>query len=80
MPTKCSTCTGTYTPQQAGNGQYFHACPPIANPAYQPDPTKPAFNLVQTIEQPNKRDENLVLDPTGKVIGIKAAGAGVTLF
>lgn len=79
MPTKCTTCSGTYSPTQADGSKYFHACPPIANPAYQPDPAKPAFNLTQTIEIPNKRDENLVLDTTGKVTGIKSVGKGVTI-
>jgi hypothetical protein len=80
MPTKCSTCNGTYTPLPASNEQYFHACPPIPDPLFQPDPAKAAFHPNETIERANKRDENLVLDATGKVTGIKAVGAGVTLF
>lgn len=81
MSTKCNSCGGTYAPVQADGSRYFHACAPIPNPAYQPDPTKGAVNLQQTIERPNKRDENFAgIDPATKLPIIVSAGAGVTLI
>ena len=79
MATKCKTCAGTYNPTQPDGSRYFHSCAPVANPAYQPDPAKVAFNPTETIEHANKRDENLVIDPaTKKVTGIVSEGTGVT--
>ena len=79
MPTKCNSCGGTYNTKQPDGSLYFHACAPLPNPAYQPDPAKGAVNPVQTIEHPNKRDENLTApDPATKQNGIVNAGTGVT--
>lgn len=79
MATKCNSCGGTYNAAPADGNRYFHACAPIPNPAYQPDPSKPLFNLQQTIEHPNKRDENIAgIDPATKQPIIVSAGTGVT--
>ena len=79
MATRCNSCGGTYTQNQADGSRYYHACGPIPNPAYQPDPTKGAVNLQQTIEHPNKRDENIAgTDPVTKQSIIVSAGTGVT--
>jgi hypothetical protein len=80
MPTKCNSCAGTYEPTPPDGSRYYHACPPIPNPAYQPDPAKGAANLQQTIEHPNKRDENISgMDPATKLPIIVSAGTGVTV-
>lgn len=74
---KCQVCGGIY-PDTTGPGKirYYHACPPILNPAYQPDPTKPLFNLVQFIERPGKIDENIAsYDPKTDTLTIVAPGA-----
>lgn len=79
MPSKCNSCGGTYSPIQADGLQYFHTCPPIPNPAYNPDPTKGATNFQLTIERPNKRDENVIgHNPETKQPIIVSAGAGFT--
>jgi hypothetical protein len=79
MATKCNTCGGTYTSVQPDGSHYFHACAPIDNPAYQPDPKKGAVNLQQTIERPNKRDENITgTDTVTSQPVMVSAGAGVT--
>jgi hypothetical protein len=76
---KCNTCGGTYQDTTKGGIAYFHACGPIPNPLYQPDPTKPLFNLQQFIERPNKRDENLLPNADPKLPAIMvSAGTGVT--
>jgi hypothetical protein len=75
MKRRCKACLGTYETRQ-GDARYFHACAPIANPAYQPDPLKPAFNLIETIERPNKRDENIITDPDGSNPREKTPGPG----
>jgi hypothetical protein len=79
MPTKCNSCGGTYETILADGSLYFHACGPIPNPAYQPDPKKGPVNRTETIERPNKRDENVTgIDPNTNQPIIKSAGAGVT--
>jgi ssDNA-binding Zn-finger/Zn-ribbon topoisomerase 1 len=79
MPEKCNSCGGTYSQVQADGSRYFHACPPIPNPGYQPDPTKGAVVLQQTIERPNKRDENVAgIDPVTKQPIMVSPGTGVT--
>lgn len=81
MTTRCNSCGGTYAPTQADGSRYFHACAPIANPAYQPDPQKGPVNLQQTIERPNKRDENIAgTDSATKLPVIISPGDGVTLI
>ena len=76
---KCNSCGGTYPDTTQGGVRYFHACGPIPNPLYQPDPTKPNFNLQQFIERPNKRDENLIVNPNADVPAtMVSGGTGVT--
>lgn len=80
MPNKCNSCGGTYNTAQADGSRYFHACSPIPNPAYQPDPTKGPVNLQPTIERPNKLDENIIgINPATKQPIIASPGTGVTV-
>jgi hypothetical protein len=80
MSTKCNSCGGIYDTAAADGSRYFHACPPIANPTYQPDPSKKGFDPQLTIEQPNKRDENFShIDPVTQLPVIKSDGLGVTV-
>lgn len=80
MPTQCKSCNATFDAIDARSGAaYFHACAPIANPAYQPDPLKGALNLQATIERPNKRDENVKLLPDGKTIVPISVGLGTQI-
>ena len=80
MASKCNTCGGTYQPTQPDGSLYFHACAPIPNPAYQVDPKKGQVILQDTIERPNKRDENIAhIDPQTKQPVLKSEGAGVTV-
>jgi hypothetical protein len=55
---QCSACGGVYVPQQPG-GTYYHACPPVRNPAYQPDMAAAGYDPRETIPRPGGRDENL---------------------
>jgi hypothetical protein len=55
---QCSACGGVYVPQQPG-GTYYHACPPVRNPDYQPDMAAAAYDPRETIARPGGRDENL---------------------
>jgi hypothetical protein len=81
MANKCNSCGGIYSPTSGDGSLYFHACPPMANPTYQPDPNKKAFDPRPTIEQPNKRDENLShIDPVTQLAVIKSDGLGVTVI
>ncbi len=73
---RCNSCQGTYRDTQADGTLYFHACPPTPNPLFQPDTAKPLPDPRESIERPNKRDENITVDAQGKAAGIKAAGAG----
>ncbi len=75
---RCNTCRGTYRDADATGAPYFHACPPIVNPAFQPDTAKPLPDPRETIERPNRRDENITVDAQGKAAGTKAAGTGQT--
>jgi len=76
---KCNSCGGTYPDKQHAGCDYFHACGPIPNPAYQPNPALPNFDLQQYIERPNKRDENLLPNPTPGLPPVMVnAGTGVT--
>jgi hypothetical protein len=73
-----------YQDQQADGTPYFHACPPLANPGYQPDPLLPRYDPRESIERPGRRNENLVAvhmrQPNGELIvarmDIIAEGAG----
>jgi ssDNA-binding Zn-finger/Zn-ribbon topoisomerase 1 len=77
MPNKCNSCGGTYSATQPDGSRYFHACAPIPNPAFQPDPTKGPVNLQATIELANKRNENITgIDLVTKQPIIVSAGAG----
>ena len=56
---QCNSCMGTYPETNPDSTQNFHACGPIPNPDFQPDPTQPGFDPRQQIERPDKRDENI---------------------
>jgi ssDNA-binding Zn-finger/Zn-ribbon topoisomerase 1 len=78
MANKCNSCGGIYNTTQPDGSRYFHACAPIPNPTYQPDPTKGTVVLQQTVERPNKRDENIAgIDPVTKQPIIISAGTGI---
>jgi hypothetical protein len=80
MPTKCNCCQGTFSPIEPDGSHYYHACGPLPNPAYQPDPTKGAVNLVQTIERPGKVDQNVTgYDPVTKQPILVSPGLGTAL-
>jgi hypothetical protein len=65
---------------QPDGSRYFHACPPIPNPAFNADPKKGPVDLRDTIERANKRDENIShIDANTKQPVIKSEGAGVTV-
>lgn len=55
---RCYACRGVYVPDQA-SGAYFHKCPPVANPDYQPDPARKGYDPRETIPRPFARDENV---------------------
>ncbi len=76
---RCNACQATYRDVAADGSLYFHACAPIPNPAFQPNAAKPLPDFRETVERPNKRDENLTrasLATSTPVI--VAAGAGRT--
>ncbi len=76
---RCNTCQGTYRDIAADGSLYFHACAPIVNPAFQPDSAKPLPDPRETIERPNKRDENITRASLAATTpAITAAGAGRT--
>lgn len=54
---RCNACGGVYVPQQE-HGTYYHACPPIPNPAFQPDPGAKGYDPRETIPLPGGRNEN----------------------
>lgn len=60
----CNSCGGTYPPVQADGLRYYHQCPPVQNPAHQPDPRKPLFDPRETIERAGARNENVRAEPT----------------
>lgn len=57
---KCNVCGGTYQDPLADGSAYFHVCPDVPNPAFQPDPTKPNFDPRPTAPRPDGRDENIL--------------------
>ncbi len=75
---RCNTCQGTYRSPQSDGAIYFHACPPTPNPLFQPDTAKPLPDARETLERPNKRDENFVPGTLATTPAIIAAGAGRT--
>lgn len=81
MSNKCNACGATYDTVQADGSRYFHACGPIPNPAFNTDPKKGPVDLRDTIEHPNKRDENIShTDPDTQLPVIKSDGLGVTVI
>lgn len=86
---KCRACKGTYRDASPAGQLYFHACAPVRNPRYQPDPEKARFDPRETIARENARDENLIEGPlrratTGRAYqrdkAIRAAGQGVDVM
>lgn len=76
---RCKTCGSTYSDYTIESDgsiyQYFHRCPPVKNPAYQPPELfdeatqkkipNPAYkpelhaNIQEYIDNPNERNENI---------------------
>jgi hypothetical protein len=86
---RCNTCQGEYEDRTQDGVRYFHACPPIVNPAFDPRPTivnpvtgvvvrNPAYSPRDTIERLVKRDENIVQLQRDGEVEIKAPGRGTT--
>jgi len=63
---KCLGCGGVYPPVQRDGYSYYHVCPPLRGPKGE-----------DAGPRPGHRDENLVHDSAGKLVGIVAEGAGV---
>ena len=64
---RCNACQGTYNDTLRDGTVYTHTCPPLP----------PDKKGVQS-EREDKRDENIVTLASGRVIGIRSEGAGVT--
>jgi hypothetical protein len=90
MKWRCNTCGGAYDDVQADGTLYFHTCPPIPiHKVKRPDGTVVTIEgnvspdqgeVVETTfrERPDKRDENVMLDPAVGQVRIKAEGKGRT--
>ena len=57
---QCLTCGGSYLTEDSKGFEYFHACPPVDNPAFQPDITRPNYDPDEDVDRPNARNENYV--------------------
>lgn len=71
---KCNACGAVYQDPQPDGSAYFHSCPEVVNPAFQPDATKPNFDPRPTAPRPDARDENIVPGVTfsdGKFVTIR---------
>lgn len=66
---QCNTCGGTYADTEPDGMLYFHACPPQSF-----DPTGKAIPFA------NPRNENILTDEKGTVLGIVSVGLGVTVL
>ncbi len=75
---KCNSCGGAYVTPQAGGVVYYHACPPHANPDFQPVLDKPGYDSRETLEHPDKRDENIRQDPVTFEVTVISEGKGRT--
>lgn len=62
---RCNACKATYSDTQRDGSLNFHACAPLP----------PDKHGVQR-ERPDKRDENILIDRRGRILGIISAGAG----
>jgi hypothetical protein len=63
---QCLACKGRYADTMPDGSFYAHACGP-----------RPVAKKQPAGERPDKRDENLAVNQSGRVVGIKSAGAGV---
>lgn len=54
---KCAACGGVFLDPQRDGSAYFHACPPIPNDAYQPDPAQDNYDPRETVLREGHRDE-----------------------
>lgn len=83
---QCKVCLGVYQSPQRDKTSYYHACAPIHNAAYDgqftidpqgvPVPNGPLNPTIpEMLERPAKRDENPVIQPSGKTAP-KSDGAG----
>ena len=74
---RCKSCRGTYALESADGTSYYHACPPFSEPEWDalPEPMKKIFPPGS--DRPNKRDENVALDSSGRSRGMKSEGDGV---
>lgn len=64
---QCKACGAEYFDQMPSGIAYAHACGPL--PADKKNPER---------ERPDKRDENMAVDKTRRVLGIRSEGKGVT--
>jgi hypothetical protein len=85
---ECIACGGVYAPDQNGY-LYAHVCPPVVNPAFQPDPRAAKYDPRETVERPGHRDENPVAhtrrandaaNDIAESVTIRAAGAGARVL
>lgn len=83
---QCKACGGTYRDPLPDGSRYFHACAPTHNAAYDAQftiddkgeripkgPLAPA--ILEMLERPGKRDENVEVKSDGKTAP-KTDGAG----
>ncbi len=64
---ECRACGGRYNDRQPDGTLYEHVCGPTT-----------ARKKTPAAERPNKRDENVDAHQSGRILGIKSAGDGVT--
>lgn len=56
---ECPACGGTYPRPEPPEQPYFHVCPPVPNPDFQPDPRAPEYDPRELIEREGHVNENL---------------------
>lgn len=75
---RCTVCEGEYIDPQPDSLRYFHSCAPVHNPAYDAQFIVDALGIrvpvgivdpaiLEMVEKPDKRDENVEVKPDGKV-------------
>jgi hypothetical protein len=78
---RCPTCRGEYQDPLPDGSRYFHACAPVANPAYNLDPNAGPVDPRPTLERPAKRDENPVFtaatDEEGRLVPVRNSNEDV---
>lgn len=77
---ECNCCKGVYQDVDRKGFRYFHHCPTVPNPDYQPDPRKPNYDERDQIDRANFRDENQMTGTEPGHAGVKAEGMGRVPF